>query len=345
MPIFMMSRCASIMDNIKTPKSNNTGHTVTLGNQRTFPSCNCENWKFNRMPCSHFLRIFKETEIRYDSLSPLYRANPCFQIDLSCVRNKSKGLPSAQSSSSNIDFASSNTDQNTGFDSVVDFQNESITPDAKSEKNKSQSSSITKPSGARQVPPVKSKRKDEAKNPHKTIQMLSNKTPELPSIAKLIGAKISPVGDDTEAKMKASQQLEKLEKINMGHDTVAKMKASQQLEKLNNIRTSERTTSANEKIRVWLKEQRQRKEIPTSKTAKHATRSTSNQVSTVIDSEPAKGKIDSNQEMVGKKHKLTSPNIAITKKKSMQETNKTELTKRSNKPISSVANQTEIKER
>ena len=58
---------------------------VSFGNQRTFPSCTCDEWNNNALPCQHMFQVFKEFDLSFNDLSPLYRSNPCFKIDDSCI--------------------------------------------------------------------------------------------------------------------------------------------------------------------------------------------------------------------------------------------------------------------
>jgi len=298
------------MDNSQTTKSSSTGHTVTLGNQRTFPSCNCENWKFNRMPCVHFLRIFKETNTRYSSLSPLYRASPCFQIDLSCVRNKSKSLSKGKILPSEIVSSNSTAEI---LDSPIDFQNELKQLDGNEGREDAHCSSNDEKSSAHhQVPQVQSKRKAETILSQETqLKMLPNTASKLPSLTPIIGAKISPVTPI------------------FGASISDKNKASQQIEKLNSI------PSENEKIRTWLQEQKLRKEDDSSKTTRTSNRLQNNiyskQTSTVSQPEnPAKRK--TNHEIIGEKRKLLSNtkfHVSTTTKKSKRLSQKKEHTKTS----------------
>eukprot|EP00111_Clytia_hemisphaerica_P014512 TCONS_00042724-protein len=333
LPSFMMSHCASIMDNSQTTKSNNTGHTVTLGNQRTFPSCNCENWKFNRMPCAHFLRIFKETNARYSSLSPLYRASPCFQIDLSCVRNKSKSLSKGNILPSEIVSSNSTAEIFALKDSPIDFQNESKQLDENEVREDVHFSSNEKSSAHHQVPQIQSKREDETILSQKTqLKMLPNTASKLPSLTPIIGARVSPMTPIFGGRV--------LPVTNISD----KNKASQQIEKLNSI------PSENEKIRAWLQEQKLRKEDDSSKTSRtsnHLQNKNFKNVPTVSQPEnPSKRK--TNREIIGEKRKLlsktkfhVSTNIAATTKKSKRLSQKMKHKKTSLQTEKQTSNTTE----
>jgi len=58
---------------------------VLFGNQKTFPSCTCDEWNNNALPCQHIIHVFKECDLSFCNLSLLYRLNPCFKMDDSCI--------------------------------------------------------------------------------------------------------------------------------------------------------------------------------------------------------------------------------------------------------------------
>nr|XP_020447011.1 COP9 signalosome complex subunit 9 isoform X1 [Monopterus albus]XP_020447012.1 COP9 signalosome complex subunit 9 isoform X1 [Monopterus albus] len=70
-----------------TSESDRESHVVTLGSSSTLPSCTCEDWKRNRLPCKHFCAGFK-AGWTWDVLCPQYRDNPLFTLDPVC-RNSS----------------------------------------------------------------------------------------------------------------------------------------------------------------------------------------------------------------------------------------------------------------
>eukprot|EP00111_Clytia_hemisphaerica_P000501 TCONS_00001499-protein len=106
LPLFMISNCAAILSKYKNTSTHTTvvniSHrtyevvdgeemfTIHLGNQREFPSCTCAVWKTYSIPCKHIFRVLKKYSLDYDSLSPIYRASPYFDIDFSCMEKVNK---------------------------------------------------------------------------------------------------------------------------------------------------------------------------------------------------------------------------------------------------------------
>ena len=61
--------------------------SVYFGNELNFPSCTCNDWKTNSLPCQHMFAVFlKYDQYNYTSLSSIYRSNPIFDLDYCCLR-------------------------------------------------------------------------------------------------------------------------------------------------------------------------------------------------------------------------------------------------------------------
>ena len=62
-------------------------YMVYFGNELNYPSCTCDDWKINSLPCQHMFAVFlKYDQFNYSSLSPIYRASPIFDLDYCCLR-------------------------------------------------------------------------------------------------------------------------------------------------------------------------------------------------------------------------------------------------------------------
>lgn len=66
-----------------TSEADKRSHVVTLGSSSTLPSCSCEDWKRNRLPCKHFCACFK-AGWTWDDLCSQYKNNPLFTLDPVC---------------------------------------------------------------------------------------------------------------------------------------------------------------------------------------------------------------------------------------------------------------------
>ena len=61
-------------------------HIVSFGSNTIFPACTCGEWKRQALPCWHMFTVFKNfPHMKYDSMSVLYRLNPVFGVDYSCL--------------------------------------------------------------------------------------------------------------------------------------------------------------------------------------------------------------------------------------------------------------------
>ncbi|XP_033096346.1 uncharacterized protein LOC117100667 [Anneissia japonica] len=75
-------------------------HIVSFGTEEKMPSCTCQDWVDNHLPCKHFCAIFiHNKEWQWDRLPSWYRDSPFFVIDLDDARltnqppNKSQQIP------------------------------------------------------------------------------------------------------------------------------------------------------------------------------------------------------------------------------------------------------------
>ena len=57
-------------------KNGSKNVTVFLGNQKTFPSCTCDEWNKKALPCHHMFQVFKECGLSFKSFVPI---EPMFQ--------------------------------------------------------------------------------------------------------------------------------------------------------------------------------------------------------------------------------------------------------------------------
>lgn len=69
-----------------TSEADKGSYAVTLGSSSTLPSCSCEDWKRNRLPCKHFCACFK-AGWTWDDLCSQYKNNPLFVIDPTCFHS------------------------------------------------------------------------------------------------------------------------------------------------------------------------------------------------------------------------------------------------------------------
>ena len=70
-------------------------HTVSFGDITSYPSCDCADWLYHKLPCLHFAAVFNNYKSwNWDMLCASYKANPAFSIDWSVdgvVDNLSEG--------------------------------------------------------------------------------------------------------------------------------------------------------------------------------------------------------------------------------------------------------------
>ena len=64
-------------------------YKVNLGNENTFPRCECDAWKRLLLPCKHIVSIFEYfPEFRWESLPVTYKTSPYFNLDYSVINTK-----------------------------------------------------------------------------------------------------------------------------------------------------------------------------------------------------------------------------------------------------------------
>lgn len=66
-----------------TSEADRGSYVITLGSGSTLPSCSCEDWKRNRLPCKHFCAGFI-AGWTWDDLCPQYKNSPLFTLDPVC---------------------------------------------------------------------------------------------------------------------------------------------------------------------------------------------------------------------------------------------------------------------
>lgn len=61
-------------------------HKICFGSHTTMPSCTCEDWQRNLLPCKHFCAVFcMVQEWSWEKLGVTYRDNPLFSMDVVCL--------------------------------------------------------------------------------------------------------------------------------------------------------------------------------------------------------------------------------------------------------------------
>ncbi|XP_029565963.1 uncharacterized protein LOC115159956 isoform X2 [Salmo trutta] len=56
-------------------------YTVSFGSESTWPSCECEVWRDQRLPCEHFCHVFRsEPNWTWEHLCPKYRDHPLLRL-------------------------------------------------------------------------------------------------------------------------------------------------------------------------------------------------------------------------------------------------------------------------
>lgn len=66
-------------------KSMDKTYQVTMGSEKEFPNCTCEDFRRNFLPCKHFFAILKYTHESWSNLSPLYTESPFINLDVSAL--------------------------------------------------------------------------------------------------------------------------------------------------------------------------------------------------------------------------------------------------------------------
>jgi len=67
-----------------TVNSNGKKYNVNFGDETTYPSCECFEWRRNRTPCKHFCAIFLQGKGKWEDISSIYTTNPLFSLDVTC---------------------------------------------------------------------------------------------------------------------------------------------------------------------------------------------------------------------------------------------------------------------
>ena len=61
-------------------------YKVNLGNENTFPRCECDAWKRLLLPCKHMVSVFEYfPELGWESLAVTYKTSPYFDLDYSVI--------------------------------------------------------------------------------------------------------------------------------------------------------------------------------------------------------------------------------------------------------------------
>ena len=59
-------------------------HTVSFGDITSYPSCDCADWLYHKLPCLHFAAVFNNYKSwNWDMLCASYKSNPAFSVDWS----------------------------------------------------------------------------------------------------------------------------------------------------------------------------------------------------------------------------------------------------------------------
>ncbi|XP_026170383.1 uncharacterized protein LOC113134972 isoform X2 [Mastacembelus armatus] len=103
-----------------TSESDGESYVVTLGSSSTLPSCSCEDWKRNRLPCKHFCAGFREGWT-WDDLCSQYRNNPLFTLDPVCFSSNPSASQSAEEPLEHQDHEAE-IQENDGKDTHVEDQ-------------------------------------------------------------------------------------------------------------------------------------------------------------------------------------------------------------------------------
>ncbi|XP_073678281.1 uncharacterized protein [Garra rufa] len=61
-------------------------YKIYFGSHTTMPSCTCEDWQRNLLPCKHFCAVFSMVQgWGWEKLGVMYRDNPLFSLDVICL--------------------------------------------------------------------------------------------------------------------------------------------------------------------------------------------------------------------------------------------------------------------
>lgn len=73
-----------------TVKSTEKTYQVTMGSENEFPSCTCEDFRRNFLPCKHFFAVFKFSNQSWRNLSPLYIESPYLNLDFGAINTTTR---------------------------------------------------------------------------------------------------------------------------------------------------------------------------------------------------------------------------------------------------------------
>lgn len=73
-----------------TVKSMDKRYQVTMGSEKEFPNCTCEDFRRNFLPCKHFFAVFKFSNQSWNNLSPLYIESPFLNLDFGAINTRTK---------------------------------------------------------------------------------------------------------------------------------------------------------------------------------------------------------------------------------------------------------------
>ena len=69
-------------------------HTVVFGDSSTYPSCQCQEWNLTRLPCIHFVSVFKlYPSWSFDMMSPAYRYHAALNLDWAFIKESDSSVP------------------------------------------------------------------------------------------------------------------------------------------------------------------------------------------------------------------------------------------------------------
>lgn len=73
-----------------TVKSTEKTYQVTMGSEKELPSCTCEDFRRNFLPCKHFFAVFKFSNQSWRNLSPLYIESPYLNLDFGAINTTTR---------------------------------------------------------------------------------------------------------------------------------------------------------------------------------------------------------------------------------------------------------------
>ncbi|XP_055731181.1 uncharacterized protein LOC129818886 isoform X2 [Salvelinus fontinalis] len=71
-------------------------YTVSFGSESTWPSCECEVWRDQRLPCEHFCHVFRsEPNWTWEHLCPKYRDHPLLTLHSQTIHTTTEEIEEA----------------------------------------------------------------------------------------------------------------------------------------------------------------------------------------------------------------------------------------------------------